>query len=254
MTWGATAVGAQIVGGVISGNQAASAQRDANTANVTLTREQLAEQGRQFDVGLESSLLAEERGGERELSRRERENQINLMLQGRFDEFSGGVQAGLDPFQQAGAGAVTEQQALLGLSGPEAETEALARFSESPGQAFLRERQERALLRNTAAIGGLGGGNVRTALQEQAFGRAQTNLQDRVSQLGTLGAQGLGATQIQAGLGAGPAPILTGTDVGVASTPASSALAETGPTFAEAKSAEATRKAAERQALIDRVF
>lgn len=75
------------------------------------------------------------------------------------------------------------EQALTGVLGPEAQQEAFTNFLESPGQEFLRKEQEQALLRNEAAIGGLGGGRVRTALQEQAFGRASTNLQQALENI-----------------------------------------------------------------------
>jgi hypothetical protein len=193
-----------------------------------MTREQIAEQRRQFDIGQEADLRREQaaadlfartaaleesryagevsrgearyadalrreearyadvtrrgearyggevtRGREAVLSKRAREDLINQQIQDRFKAIRGENIGRLTPYTEAGRGALTEQQALLGLSGQGAQQEAYARFTESPGQAFLRERQERALLRNAAAIGGLGGGNVRTALQEQAFGRAQ---------------------------------------------------------------------------------
>ena len=72
---------------------------------------------------------------------------------------------------------------LSGALGPEEQQAAIEQFQETPGQAYLREEQERALLRNAAAIGGLGGGNVRTALQEQAFGRAATQMQQNIENL-----------------------------------------------------------------------
>lgn len=101
------------------------------------------------------------------------------------------------------AGDISRERLLefLGLRGAEAEQTALTGFRESPGQAFLRERQERALLRNEAAIGGLGGGNVRTALQEQAFGIASQQLGERKSRLAGLAAGGLSAVGQQAGFG-----------------------------------------------------
>lgn len=104
--------------------------------------------------------------------------------------------------RERGEQAGTELAALTGLSGAEAEQEALSRFQESPGQAFLRERQERALLRNTAATGGLQGGNVQTALQEQAFGIASQQLGERTSNLFGLANIGAGATATGAGIGA----------------------------------------------------
>ena len=110
-----------------------------------------------------------------------------------------------EPFRQAGLGALEQQQALLGLSGPEAGAEAISQFQESPGQQFIRQRQERALLRNQAAIGGLGGGNVRTALQQQAAGFAQQDFQNQLSRLGGIAGQGQVATTNIAQLGAGTA-------------------------------------------------
>lgn len=113
-------------------------------------------------------------------------------------EFARGQQA---PFQQAGVDALGQQQALLGLSGQDAQQQAFAGLEESPGQQFLRERQQRALVRNASAIGGLGGGNVRTALQQQAVGFAQQDIQNQFGRLGQLSGRGGQAAQ-SAGQGA----------------------------------------------------
>jgi len=94
------------------------------------------------------------------------------------------------PFEQAGLSALEQQQALLGLGGQEAQQAAFAAFGESPGQQFLRERQQKALLRSQAAIGGLGGGNVRTALQQQATGFAQQDIQNQLTRLAELSGRG----------------------------------------------------------------
>ncbi len=100
------------------------------------------------------------------------------------------TQEQLAPFQEAAVGALGQQQALLGLSGQEAQQQAFAGLQESPGQQFLRERQQRALLRSASAIGGLGGGNVRTALQQQAVGFAQQDIQNQFGRLGVLSGRG----------------------------------------------------------------
>ena len=71
---------------------------------------------------------------------------------------------------------------------------AFQQFAESPGQVFLREQQEKSLLRGSSAIGGLGGGNVRTALQQQAFGRGATQLGDFQNRLAALSGAGQTAT------------------------------------------------------------
>lgn len=109
----------------------------------------------------------------------------------------------ISPFQQAGVSALEQQQALLGLAGPEAQQAAFDAFTASPGQDFLREQGEQAVLRQAAATGGLGGGNVLSALQQQGIGFAAQQLNNRIAQLGAIAGQGLGAGgQIgQAGLG-----------------------------------------------------
>jgi len=190
--------GLSVVGGFLGQQSAAEAQAEANRANERIARLGVEEQSRQFNL----------RTGELSGSRREREDEINRAIQGRFETRRGG----LDPFIRGGQEAFAQRQALLGLGGEEARTAALSRFTESPGQVFLRERQERALLRNASALGGLGGGNVRAALQEQAFGRAQTDLDRQLARLTGVTREGLTATQ--AGLRE-PGRLSTGVDVGV---------------------------------------
>lgn len=99
----------------------------------------------------------------------------------------------LSPYSQAGAKATELELALSGAAGPEAQAEAYANFEESAGQKFLRERQEQALLRNAAATGGLQGGNVLTALQEQGAGIAAQDLQRQIGNLQALSGRGLQA-------------------------------------------------------------
>jgi hypothetical protein len=102
----------------------------------------------------------------------------------------------LEPRIQGGNQAFQAQQALLGQSGQAAQDEAYGNIQESAGQRFLRDRQQRALLRNSSAIGGLGGGNVRTALQEQAVGFAQQDINNQFGRLGQLAGQGQNAANV----------------------------------------------------------
>lgn len=107
------------------------------------------------------------------------------------------TQQQLQPFQAAEVEALNQQRALMGLGGQAAQQQAMAMLQESPGQKFIRQRQQKALLRGAAATGGLGGGNVLTALQEQAAGFAQQDLQNRMAQLQALGG---GTTRTLAGM------------------------------------------------------
>jgi len=89
----------------------------------------------------------------------------------------------LAPAVDAGNLAREEELALLGLRGADAEADALSRFQESPGQAFLRERRERAIMRNSAAVGGLRGGNVLRRLNEEGIAMANLQLGERKDRL-----------------------------------------------------------------------
>lgn len=104
------------------------------------------------------------------------------------------------PYAEAGQAAIEKEAALSGALGPEAQAEAQKAFIESPGQQWLREQQEKALLRSSAAIGGLGGGQVRSALQEQAMGRAATMQQQHLENLRSLAGRGQQAAGSRAGI------------------------------------------------------
>lgn len=93
----------------------------------------------------------------------------------------------------AGGQGIERQAALAGLRGGEAQGAAFEEFQASPGQKFLQQQAERALTRNAAATGGLGGGNVLRELQAQAVGLAQ---QDFGAQF-QRGQQVLGTQQVE---------------------------------------------------------
>lgn len=115
------------------------------------------------------------------------EEALRRALEGATGAIETGITRGADitqPFAAGGTAAFNLQGALSGALGPETQQQAFADFQASPGQQFLTGEAERSLLRNQAAIGGLGGGNVRRALQEQAVGLAQ---QDFGNQFGRLG-------------------------------------------------------------------
>ncbi len=93
-----------------------------------------------------------------------------------------GFQGAINVLETPGQ-AETQAAALSGAQGPEAQQAAIDAMIQGPGQQYLGDQQEQALLRNASAIGGLGGGRVRSALQEQAFGRAATQQQQHLQNL-----------------------------------------------------------------------
>lgn len=122
---------------------------------------------------------AEELRGQRDLTRR---------------DFAPGIERG----DVAG-----EREAeFLGLRGPEAEQRAISGFTESPGQAFLRERGIRAANRAASVSGGLGGGNILEELLRQGVGFAGQFLGERKDRLASVAGRGLTQVGQQAGIGA----------------------------------------------------
>ena len=119
----------------------------------------------------------------------------NIIRQG-TQEALGTLGAGIGQARQdiaAGGQGIENQAALAGLRGPEAQAQAFQGFQASPGQQFLQQESERALTRNAAATGGLGGGNVLRELQRQAIGLAQQDFSNQFQR----GQQALGSQQLQ---------------------------------------------------------
>lgn len=106
---------------------------------------------------------------------------------------SSGDMSALQSFVSPGQQANQQQAALSGALGQQAQQQAFQQFTESPGQAYLRERGEQAVLRNAAATGGLGGGRVLQELQRQGMGMAAQDLDAQFNRLGQVSSAGLQA-------------------------------------------------------------
>ena len=111
----------------------------------------------------------------------------------------------LQQYAQAGAPALEQQQALLGLRGPEAERAAIQRISGGEQFKALAQQGEESLLQRASATGGLRGGNIQAALSEfrpqllsslieQQYGRL-----GGMTQLGQRSAAGVGAAGMESG-------------------------------------------------------
>lgn len=115
------------------------------------------------------------------------------------------VQKLLEPYVSAGAPALAQQQAFLGLKGPEAERAAIERISGGETFKALAGQGEEALLQQASATGGLRGGNIQAALGqfrpqllssliEQQYGRL-----GGLTSLGQQSAAGVGTAGMQTG-------------------------------------------------------
>ncbi len=108
-------------------------------------------------------------------------------------EFLGQAIGGFEPFAQEGTSAGNIQAALSGALGVEAQQQALANLQ--PINTFLQEEGERAVARNAARLGGLGGGNVLKDLTRFGQGLAGQSAQQQFENLGTVAERGFGAVQ-----------------------------------------------------------
>ncbi len=108
---------------------------------------------------------------------------------------------GLQPYAAAGEPALEQQQALLGLRGPEAQQAAIAAIEQGAGfQAQVRQGEE-AILQSASATGGLRGGNVQAALGQFRPQMLQRAIDLQYGRLGGLTSLGQTVNQNIAQLG-----------------------------------------------------
>ena len=122
-----------------------------------------------------------------------------------YQQAGAGAVPTLQQYAQAGAPALEQQQALIGLRGPEAQRQAIAGISGGEQFKALTEQGEGALLSGASATGGLRGGNIQGALAEfrprllnelinQQYGRLGGLAATGGNVAGSLASSGLSAT------------------------------------------------------------
>lgn len=106
----------------------------------------------------------------------------------------------LSPYVSAGTTALGQQQALLGLSGADAQRNAYSAIENSAGFQAQVQQGENAMLQNASATGGLRGGNIQGALAQyrpamltNAINQQYANL-GGLTQMGQNSAAGVGSS------------------------------------------------------------
>lgn len=99
---------------------------------------------------------------------------------------------GLKPFAEAGLPAFQQQQALVGLAGPEAQKQAIAAIAASPEMAAMTQQGEEAILARASATGGLRGGNTQAALAQFRPQVLSQLINQQYGRLGGIAGTGLG--------------------------------------------------------------
>ncbi len=159
------------VGGatLVSGLAQADAAQSAAAAQAGASEAGIAEQRRQFDA-------------------------VQKLLEPYVTAGTGAI-GQLQPFQQAGAQAFQQQQAIAGLLGPEAQRQAISQIESSPFLQSQIQRGEEALLQRASATGGLRGGNLQAALAQFRPQMLQQAIEQQYGRLGGFAGAGLGVAE-----------------------------------------------------------
>jgi hypothetical protein len=115
------------------------------------------------------------------------------------------VQKLLEPYVTGGTEAFKQQQALVGVQGPEAQRAAISALEQGPAYQALVQQGENALLQKASATGGLRGGNIQAALAQFRPQLLSQLIEQQYGQLGGLSkfgqasAAGVGAAAQETG-------------------------------------------------------
>lgn len=162
MTWGIVAsTAATVVSGYMASSSAADAASQASQTQGQASDKSIAESQRQFNA----------------------------------------IQELLKPYTGVGSKAVSGQQALLGLDGENAQSQAINGIATGPQMSALVQQGENALLQNASATGGLRGGNLQGALAQFRPQLLSQLIQQQFSNLGGLTSVGQNAAAMQGNAG-----------------------------------------------------
>ncbi len=138
---------------------------------------------------------AQERAAEMGVEEQRRQFDEVQKLLAPYVQAGTGAISGFAPFQQAGATAFQQQQALSGLLGPEAQQAAISALEQSPEMAAFTRQGEEAILQRASATGGLRGGNVQAALAQFRPQVLSGLIERQLGRLGGFAGTGLGVTE-----------------------------------------------------------
>ena len=172
-----TAIAAAVVGGagLYSASKQRSAAKKASQAQVKYAEEGIRENQRQFDAIVE--------------------------LMKPFVDLGEDAVGNLRGYAEPGLSALSEQVALTGLSGAEAEREAIDNIRNSEKFKIFQELGEESILNRAAVTGGLRGGRTQGALAEFSPALLQDLIDERYSRLGGLTSLGYSTEDTLARLG-----------------------------------------------------
>lgn len=154
-------IGANLLGSLFSSDAEGNAAGDAAAAQSAASQAGIEEQRRQFDA----------------------------------------IQKLLQPYVQAGTGALAGQQDLIGLNGAGQQQTAINALQQSPMFTALQQQGENRILANASATGGLRGGNTQGALAQFSPALLSQLINDQYSRLGGITRMGQNSAVMQGNAG-----------------------------------------------------
>lgn len=203
------------IGSITGAKQAGQAAERAAQTQAGASEAGIAEQRRQFDIGIgltEKSIEEQRAAFDKLVGLMSPYAQVGLPAIGGFGTYQTaglGAVPTLEKFAAAGAPALEQQQAIAGLLGPERQRQAIANIEQDAGYQAQVQAGEEAILQRASATGGLRGGNVQAALGQFRPALLQQAIENQYSRLGGLSALGGAAAQNLATAGQGATEFLS---------------------------------------------
>lgn len=111
------------------------------------------------------------------------------------------IQKLLSPYAQAGTGALSAQQNLIGLNGANAQQQAISQLQGMPQYQSMLQAGTNSILQNASATGGLRGGNTQAALASFSPNLLAQTIQQQYQNLGGLTSVGQNAAAMTGNAG-----------------------------------------------------
>jgi len=170
--------GLVVGGGLIGSQMTSSATSSAANTQAASAQGGIDEQRRQFDA-VQQLLAPYVQAGAQ-----------GLGGYSPYQQAGAGALPTLQQYAQAGAPALEQQQALIGLRGPEAQRQAIAAIEGGEQFKAMSRQGQESLLQTASATGGLRGGNLQGALAQFQPQLLNELINQQYGRLGGLAATG----------------------------------------------------------------
>jgi len=165
----AAVIGSAVVGAAASSAAASKASKAQNRANTS----GLAAEREMFDISMansnaqhSASLSLQKQIASMSIGEQRRQFEAVQRVLSPYVKAGNQALQDLKPYDQAGSEALQGQRSLIGMNGADAQTSAIQGLENSPEMAAYMQQGENSMMQNSAATGGLRGGNTQAAMAQ----------------------------------------------------------------------------------------